>query len=132
MVVATVAALASFGVLRLHGIFGADTINESGAIRDDSKNIIPKDITYEIFGPAGTRGEVNYLDDSAQPQRAQFNTLPWKLTISTTLTSVFANIVAEASNNAGIGCRITVQGTVLDEQLAKFPEGQAFCLVKSA
>lgn len=89
-----VVAAAAFGVYRLHGVFGSTNINQAVGIKDDSKNIIPKDIVYEIFGPAGTKGEVNYLDDKAQPQRAVFTTLPWKLTITTTMTSVFANVVA--------------------------------------
>lgn len=83
-----VVAAAAFGVYRLHGVFGSTNINQAVGIKDDSKNIIPKDIVYEIFGPAGTKGEVNYLDDKAQPQRAVFTTLPWKLTITTTMTSV--------------------------------------------
>ncbi len=71
-----VVAAAAFGVYRLHGVFGSTNINQAVGIKDDSKNIIPKDIVYEIFGPAGTKGEVNYLDDKAQPQRAVFTTLP--------------------------------------------------------
>ncbi|ETZ94417.1 conserved membrane family protein, partial [Mycobacteroides abscessus MAB_030201_1061] len=53
-----VVAAAAFGVYRLHGVFGSTNINQAVGIKDDSKNIIPKDIVYEIFGPAGTKGEV--------------------------------------------------------------------------
>ncbi|MGH3725879.1 MAG: MmpS family transport accessory protein [Mycobacterium sp.] len=131
LVVLVVIAAASFGVFRLHGVFGSTNINQAVGIKDDSKNIIPKDIVYEIFGPAGTRGEVNYLDDKAQPQRAQFTTLPWTVTITTTMTSVFANVVAMGDGDE-IGCRILSNGEVKDEQSVTGHNAQAFCMVKSA
>lgn len=131
LVVLVVIAAASFGVFRLHGVFGSTNINQAIGIKDDSKNIIPKDIVYEIFGPSGTRGEVNYLDDKAQPQRAQFTTLPWTVTITTTMTSVFANVVAMGDGDE-IGCRILSNGEVKDEQSVTGHNAQAFCMVKSA
>lgn len=131
LVVVLVIAAAAFGVYRLHGVFGSTNINQAVGIKDDSKNIIPKDIVYEIFGPAGTKGEVNYLDDKAQPQRAVFTTLPWKLTITTTMTSVFANVVAMGDSDE-IGCRILSNGEVKDEQNASNHNAQVFCMVKSA
>ncbi|WP_078312287.1 MULTISPECIES: MmpS family transport accessory protein [Mycobacteriaceae] len=131
LVVLVVISAAAFGVYRLHGVFGSTNINQAIGIKDDSKNIIPKDIVYEIFGPAGTKGEVNYLDDRAQPQRAQFTTLPWTLTITTTMTSVFANVVAMGDSDE-IGCRILSNGEVKDEQTVSNHNAQVFCMVKSA
>ncbi|CPZ73119.1 membrane protein mmpS4 [Mycobacteroides abscessus] len=55
LVVVLVVAAAAFGVYRLHGVFGSTNINQAVGIKDDSKNIIPKDIVYEIFGPQGQR-----------------------------------------------------------------------------
>lgn len=75
-----VVAIAGFSVFRLHGIFGSEETG-SGDVRDESKPIIPKDVVYEVFGPAGTQGQVNYLDENAQSQRADFKTLPWSYPI---------------------------------------------------
>lgn len=131
LVIVLVFATAAFGVWRLHGIFGSDNINTAAGIKDDSQNIIPKDIVYEITGPAGTTGEVNFLDERSQPQRAEFTTLPWSFKITTTMTSIFANVVAQGDSD-NIGCRIIVDGVVRDQQSVNLKNGQTFCLVKSA
>jgi hypothetical protein len=36
----------------------------------------PKRVLYEIFGPAGTVANINYLDENARPQRVDGATLP--------------------------------------------------------
>ncbi|WP_204251615.1 MmpS family transport accessory protein [Mycobacteroides abscessus] len=100
-------------------------------VRDVSEPFVTKDVVYEIFGPTNASGVVNYLDEQAEPQRATFHGLPWRYTISTTLTSIFANVVAQGDANT-IGCRITVDGQVRDEQSTSAHGAQAFCLVKSA
>jgi hypothetical protein len=33
-------------------------------------------VLYEIFGPAGTVADINYLDENAQPQGVDGATLP--------------------------------------------------------
>lgn len=130
IVVVVVVAIAVFAVIRLHGVAGSTTDGPS-AIRDGSEPVIPKDVIYEVFGPAGTTGQANFLDEHAQPQRANFATLPWSYTISTKLMSVFANVVAQGDSGT-LGCRITVNGVVRDEQLVTAHNAQVFCLVKSA
>ncbi len=130
MVVVMVAAIAVFAVSRLQGVAGSP-LHVPSAIRDGSEPVIPKDVTYEVFGPAGTTGQANFLDEHAQPQRADFATLPWSYTISTKLMSVFANVVAQG-NSGALGCRITVNGEVRDEQSVTAHNAQVFCLVKSA
>ena len=129
-VVVMVVALAVFAVSRLQEVAGSPD-QVPGAIRDGSEPVIPKDVTYEVFGPAGTTGQANFLDEHAQPQRADFATLPWSHTISTKLMSVFANVVAQGDSGT-LGCRITVNGVVRDEQSVTAHNGQVFCLVKSA
>ncbi|GLE51404.1 MmpS family protein [Mycobacterium montefiorense] len=126
-----VIALSGFAVFRLHGIFGSHNINTVIDTKDDSRNTVPKDVVYEVFGPPATHGEVNYLDEHAQPQRGEFNELPWRFTITTTLPSVFANVVAQGDRDS-IGCRIIVDGVVRDEQTAHNRDAQTFCLVKAA
>lgn len=130
LVVAIVVAIAGFAVYRLHGVAGVGKVGASDMI-DESRPVIPKDVIYEVFGPAGTSGQANYLDENSQPQSADFTTLPWSYTISTKLTSIFANVVAQGDSNT-IGCRIIVNGEVRDEQTVTTHDAQAFCLVKSA
>lgn len=130
LVVMVVVAVAGFAVYRLHGVAGAPKVGASDII-DESKPVIPKDVIYQVFGPAGTSGQANFLDENSQPQRADFSTLPWSYTITTKLTSIFANVVAQGDSPT-IGCRIIVNGEVRDEQTVNTHDAQAFCLVKSA
>jgi hypothetical protein len=74
---------------------------------------------------------VSYLDENAKPIRADFSTLPWSIQVSTTMPSMFANLVAQGDGNA-MGCRITVNGQVREERSSTGHEAEAFCLVKAA
>jgi hypothetical protein len=129
LVVVIVVTLAGFAVYRIHGVVGPG--KASTDIIDESKPVIPKDVIYQVFGPEETTGQVNYLDENSQPQHADFTTLPWSYTISTKLTSIFANLVAQGDSGT-IGCRIIVNGEVRDEQTVNTHDAQVFCLVKSA
>lgn len=129
LVVVVVVTIAGFAVFRLHGMVDAKEV--AGDIVDESKPVIPKDVVYEVFGPPGTTGQANFLDEHSQPQHADFTTLPWSYTISTKLTSIFANVVAQGDSGT-LGCRIIVNGEVRDEQTVTAHDAQVFCLVKSA
>lgn len=129
MVVVLVGTLAAFAGFRIHAVMAPKPALT--AFIDESRPVIPKDVIYEVFGPEGTVGQVNYLDENSQPQRADFTTLPWSFTISTKLTSIFANVVAQGDSSS-IRCRITVNGEVRDEQTVDTHNAQVFCLVKSA
>lgn len=129
LVVVLVVATAGFAVFRLHGM--VDAKDTAADVIDESKPVIPKDVVYEVFGPPGTTGQANFLDEHSQPRRADFGTLPWSYTISTKLTSIFANVVAQGDSDT-IGCRIIVNGEVRDEQVVTTHNAQVFCLVKSA
>ncbi|MGL6235817.1 MAG: MmpS family transport accessory protein [Segniliparus sp.] len=130
LIVVVVVAGASFAVYRLHGVFGAESVAVA-EIKDNTDPVIPKDVIYEISGPAGTQGEVNYLDERAQPHRQQFTTLPWSFTISTKLNSIFAQVVAQGDSD-NLSCQITVNGIVRDRQTSYDHNAQISCLVKSA
>ncbi|MGV0625379.1 MmpS family transport accessory protein [Mycolicibacter minnesotensis] len=129
LVVVLIATLAVFAGSRIHAVMAPK--EAVPAVIDESRPVIPKDVIYEVFGPAGTTGQVNFLDENSQPQRADFTTLPWTFTISTKLTSIFANVVAQGDSDS-LGCRITVNGEVRDEQIVNAFGAQVFCLVKSA
>jgi len=60
---------------------------------------------------------ISYLDEHAQPQEASFAALPWSVALTTTLSSVIANIMVQG-NSQSLGCRIIVDGHVRDEQVS--------------
>ena len=130
-VMVIVVAVGAFTVSRLHGIFGSDPYAPDAGNADAIVQFNPKHVLYEIFGPAGTVADINYLDADAQPQRVDAVPLPWSLELVTTLTAVAANVVAQGDSDT-IGCRITVNGDVRDEHSVDSHNAQTSCLVKSA
>jgi hypothetical protein len=132
IVVAVAVALGGTAVIQLRGVFGSDEI--FSATGRSAEPLVPthvKRVTYEVYGPADTAGSVSYLNKSAQPEEANFTSLPWTYTITTTVPAVIANVVAQGNSN-NIGCRITVNGEVKDEQTSAGHHAQTFCLVKAA
>lgn len=120
-------------VYRMHGIFGYQE-SDMDARSSDVDKIVPfnpKRVLYEVFGPVGTVGSISYVDENAQPHRVDFATLPWSHMIATTSPSVFANLVAQGNSDT-IGCRISVNGEVKDDQSSTAYHAQTFCLVKAA
>lgn len=91
----------------------------------------PKYLTYEIFGTPGRDGMAVYVDIDQHPHREQITTLPWSHTETTMLTVVSGSISAQ--NHGGtIGCRIRVNGVVLDEHSDDHQDSDVTCRVKSA
>ena len=131
MVMVVVVAVGALTVSRLHGVFGSDMYKPDSGNADAIVQFNPKRVLYEIFGPAGTVADINYLDADAQPQRVDGATLPWSLMLTTTLTAVAANVVAQGDSDT-IGCRITVNGDVRDQHSVDSYHAQTSCLVKSA
>ncbi|WP_076249109.1 MmpS family transport accessory protein [Mycobacterium sp. SP-6446] len=132
LAIAVLVAFAGFAVYRLHGIFGVDpTTSAANARPDDIKPFNPKRVTLEVFGPAGTVADINYLDVNAAPQRVDGAGLPWTYSDSTTAPAVSVNVVAQGGGEV-IGCRITVNGNIKDQRTVEGVNPQTFCLVKSA
>lgn len=130
LVIVAVVMVGGFVAHRLHNMFGSHGVSAVGQV----EAIVPinvKRVTYEVFGPAGTVGHVSYLDENAQPQGANFTTLPWSHTVTTTLPGVFAAVVAQGNSDT-VGCRIVVDGQVREEQSASSFNAQIFCLDKAA
>ncbi|MEZ0365139.1 MmpS family transport accessory protein [Mycobacterium sp. pUA109] len=123
-------ALGVVGVYNLHGIFGSNYRN-TNAPTDQIVSVNKKDVIYELFGPERSSGMISYLDEHAQPHKSSFTSLPWSLTITTTATSVIADIFAQGDAQP-LGCRITINGVVRDEQSSDGVDAATFCLVKSA
>lgn len=133
LLVAVAFALGVFVVFRLHSVFGSGnpTTHEGSGILNDAAPFNPKRVTYEVFGPAGATATINYLDLSANPQHAVNVPLPWSLTLTTTSPSASPNLMAQGSGDS-IGCRITVDGKVKNENDGRGADAFTFCLVKSA
>jgi hypothetical protein len=126
-------AIGGFVISRMHGIFGSDTqiTREGSGINSDAKPFNPKQVTYEVFGPTGAVATINYLDLSANPQSVKGVALPWLLTLTTTAPAATPILLAQG-NAESIGCRITVDGKVKDENSASGVDAFTFCQVKSA
>jgi hypothetical protein len=131
VVMVVVVAIASFMVAKLHGVFGSHMYTPDNSNADAIIQFNPKHVLLEIFGAPGTVADINYLDEQAQPQRLDAVTLPWSFEIVTTLTAVLANVIAQG-NTDSIGCRITVNGVVRDQESENSYHAQTSCLVKSA
>lgn len=131
LIVVIAVALGGLAVDRLRGVFGSDEIFSSTGSAEVIVPFNPKHVTYEVFGPSNTEGSVSYLNEKAQAEKANFSSLPWTYTITTTIPAVIANVVAQG-DSSDIGCRITVNGVVKDEQSVNGHHAQAFCLVKAA
>jgi Mycobacterium membrane protein len=130
-VMVVVVVIASFTVAQLHGAFGSDMYKPDNGNADAIIQFNPKHVLLEIFGAPGTVADINYLDEQAQPQRVGGVRLPWSFEIVTTLTAVLANVIAQG-NTDSIGCRITVNGVVRDQESENRYHAQTSCLVKSA
>jgi Mycobacterium membrane protein len=132
LIVVVAVALGGVAVGRLRGVFGSDAIfTATGSSAEPLQPSHVKQVTYEVYGPGDTTGSISYLDKNAQPEQAGFTRLPWTFTITTTVPAVIANLVAQG-NSDSIGCRITVDGVVKDEQSSSGHHAQTSCLVKAA
>src|SRR5690242_11613692 len=116
LAIMALALTAGFAVNRLHGVFGVHGVTSTvRAHADDIKPFNPKHVTLEVFGPAGTLADINYLDVNATPQRVDGTSLPWSYRVTTTAPAVSVNVVAQGDSEV-IGCRITVNGDVRDQR----------------
>jgi hypothetical protein len=131
LVLAVVVPVSILVVWRLHKIFGSEDLNANAGKGIEIVQFNPKVVVYEISGPPGATANINYWDENANTHQINNAPLPWSTTISTTLPSVSANIMAQ-SDGSRINCKITVDGVVRDEQNSDGHNAQTFCLVKSA
>jgi hypothetical protein len=131
LVAVAVVAVASFGVYRVHGIFGSHyNPSTASGFANEIVPFNPKHVVVEVFGPPGAVATINYLDVNAQPQHADGVTLPWSYDATTTEPAVFLNVVAQGDSES-IGCRISIDGVVKDERTVNTMNAYAYCLDKS-
>ena len=126
-----VLAVSGLVVSRLHKIFGSQDLNANAGAGIEIVQFNPKVVVYDITGPLGATANINYWDENANTHQVNAAPLPWSTTISTTLPSVSANIMAQ-SDGSEISCKITVDGVVREQRNSDGHNAQTFCLVKSA
>jgi hypothetical protein len=132
LVVAVAVVLGGVAVNRLRDAFGSEAVfSTTGRSAQPLDPSHVNQVTYDVYGPSQTSGSVSYLDMNAQAHQANFTGLPWRLTVSTTVPVVLASVVVQGDSDS-IGCRITVNGAVKDEQSADGYHAQTSCLVKAA
>ncbi|MBE5463033.1 MmpS family transport accessory protein [Mycobacteroides abscessus] len=93
-------------------------------------SLFERTIQYEALGSTGTSATVSYLGDDGHNQNID-TVLPWHQTLRTVEPSLVTSMVVQ-SNSSGVGCRITVNGKVRDEQAADASGGIASCKVQVA
>ncbi len=131
LVLLVVLPVSTMGVMRLHKVFGSQDLNANAGQGIEIVQFNPKVVVYEVSGPVGSTANINYWDENANTHQVNAAALPWSFTISTTLPAVSANVMAQSDGNQ-IGCRITVDGVVREQQNFDGHNAQTFCLVKSA
>jgi hypothetical protein len=125
-----VLAVSGLVVSRLHKMFASTDLNASAGAGIEIVQFNPKVMVYDVYGAPGTNAQISYFDTDANVHSITAP-LPWSITLSTTLPSVSANLMAQTDGDQ-IGCRVTVNGTVREEQSANGVNAQTYCLVKSA
>jgi hypothetical protein len=125
-----VLAVSGLVVSRLHKVFAAADLNAGAGAGIEIVQFNPKIMVYDVYGSPGTTAQISYFDPDANVHLLTAP-LPWSVTLSTTLPTVSANLMAQTDGDE-IGCRVTVNGTVREEQSAHGVNAQTYCLVKSA
>jgi hypothetical protein len=130
LVLIVVFAVSALVVSRLHEQFASQDLNANAGGGIEIVQFNPKVMVYDVYGAPGDTAQISYFDPDANVHTITA-TLPWSVTLSTTLPTVSANLMARADGDQ-IGCRVTVNGTVREEQSADGIQAQTYCLVKSA
>lgn len=130
VVLIVVLAISGLVVSRLHKMFGSEDLNANAGAGIEIVQFNPKVLVYDVYGPPGTSAQISYFDPDAKVHQVTAS-LPWSITLSTTLPTVSANLMARSDSDE-IGCRVTVNGVVREEKSADGVNAQTYCLVKSA
>ena len=130
VVLIVVLAVSGLVVSRLHKQFGSGDLNAGAGAGIEIVPFNPKVMIYDVYGVPGSTAQISYFDPDVVLHTVNVP-LPWSVTLSTTLPSVSASLMARTDGDQ-IGCRVTVNGTVREEQSADGVQAQTYCLVKSA
>jgi hypothetical protein len=130
VILVIVLAVSGLVVSRLHKMFASQDLNAGAGAGIEIVQFNPKVLVYDVFGSPGSSAQISYFDPDANVHSITVP-LPWSITLSTLLPSVSASLMAQTDGDQ-IGCRVTVNGTVREEQSADGVNAQTYCLVKSA
>ncbi|MGX9789266.1 MmpS family transport accessory protein [Mycobacterium sp. MMS18-G62] len=130
LLLVVVLAVSGLVVSRLHKMFASQDLNASAGAGVEIVQFNPKVLVYDVYGPPGTTAQISYFDADANVHLLNAS-LPWSTTVSTTLPTVSANLMARGDSDE-IGCRVTVNGIIREEKTANGVNAQTYCLVKSA
>ncbi len=125
-----VLAVSGLVVSRLHRMFASQDLNAGSGAGIEIVQFNPKVMVYDVDGSPGSTAQISYFDPDAKVHYITAP-LPWSITLSTTLPAVSASLMAQTDGDQ-ISCRVTVNGTVREEQSANGINAQTYCLVKSA
>jgi hypothetical protein len=128
LVLIVILAVSGLVVSRLHKMFASEDLNANAGAGIEIVQFNPKIMIYDVYG-TGT-AQISYFDPDAHVHTVSVP-LPWSVTMSTTLPAVSGSLMARTDGDQ-IGCRVTVNGTVREEQSANGLDAQTYCLVKSA
>ncbi|MBJ7337002.1 MmpS family transport accessory protein [Mycolicibacterium sp.] len=130
LVLIVVLAISGLVVSRLHRQFASQDLNANAGAGIEIVQFNPKVMVYDVYGSPGSTAQISYFDPDANVHTITAP-LPWSVTLSTTLPTVSANLMARTDGDQ-IGCRVTVNGAVREEKTADGIDAQTYCLVKSA
>lgn len=130
LVLVVVLTVSGLVVLRLHKMFASANLNAGAGAGIEIVQFNPKVLIYDVYGSPGSTAQISYFDPDAHVHLVTVP-LPWSITLSTTLPAISASLMAQGDSDE-IGCRVTVNGTVREEQSANGRNAQTYCLVKSA
>lgn len=121
-----------FTVSRLRTVFGSEdrpAYSDTELVQQEAFD--PKELVYEVFGPAGTTANVSYFDENSEPVYVEGVSLPWSSSFGIDAASVVGNLIAQGTGNS-IGCRIIVDGEVRAERTSQGVNAFTYCLLKAA
>ena len=128
LIVLVVLAVSGLVVSRLHRQFASQNLNANAGAGIEIVQFNPKIMIYDVYG-SGT-AQISYFDPDANVHLV-YVPLPWSITLSTTLPTVSGSLMAQTTGDQ-IGCKVTVNGVVREQQSADGINAQTYCLVKSA
>lgn len=91
----------------------------------------PKNVVYEVFGDIGSGGRVTYADLNSNPIEETLTSLPWSHAETTMSPAATLSLVSQGYGDS-LGCRIIVNGQVLDEQFVAHENAAVSCTVIAA
>lgn len=117
---------------RLRTVFGSENRpSYADTELQEQEPYDPKELVYEVYGPAGTVANISYFDPDADPQYVEGASLPWSSSYELTGAAIVGNLIAQGTSNS-IGCRIIVDGEVKAERTSQGVNAFTFCMVKAA